>query len=80
MLRSFLHHYRKYDFMSPTTRSEAVELNDEQRLTMSMTVKEIEARLCAMLGVPIPSAGELVMENKASDRTPKPIPTLNPKR
>jgi hypothetical protein len=60
--------------MSPET-SQAVELGDEQRLAVSTTVKEIEARLCAMLGVPIPSAGELVMENKASDLSTKTFQT-----
>ena len=63
-ITSFLHHYKRYDFMAITYEGDPVSLNDEQALAVKTTVTEVEERLCAMMGVPIPSAGELIMENK----------------
>jgi len=63
-ITSFLHHYKRYDFMSTKYAGDPVNLNEEQELAVKTTVSEIEERLCAMMGVPIPSPGELIMENK----------------
>lgn len=63
-ITGFLQHYKRYDFMSTTQTGDPVSLTDEQALAIKTTVTEIEARMCAMMGVPLPSIGELIMENK----------------
>ena len=63
-ITSFLRHYKRYDFLSITHKGDPVSLNEEQALAVKTTVTEIEKRMCAMMGVPIPRAGELIMENK----------------
>ena len=63
-ITGFLQHYKRYDFMSPKYEGDPVSLNDEQALAVKTTVTEIEERMCAMMGVPLPSIGELIMENK----------------
>ena len=63
-ITSFLYHYKHYDFMASTYQGETASLNEEQALAVQTTVTDIEERMCAMMGVPIPSAGELIMENK----------------
>ena len=57
---SFLHHYTRYDFVAPWHRKEVPE-HDQ---AVQQTVAEIEERLAAMLGVPIPTKAERLMENK----------------
>ena len=63
-ITSFLYHYKQYDFMLSTYQGETASLNEEQALAVQTTVTDIEERMCAMMGVPIPSPGELIMENK----------------
>ena len=56
----FLHHYARYDFVLPSHEKEVSE-HDQ---AVQQTVAEIEERLAVMLGVPIPTQAERLMENK----------------
>jgi len=60
ILMGFLKHYERYDFMAITHEIQP----SEQDETVRQTVAEVEERLAVMLGVPVPTVAERVMEGK----------------
>jgi len=67
---SFLHHYARYDFVAPWHKKEVSE-NDQ---AVWKTVTEIEERLAVMLGVPIPTKAERLMESKRLEKIRQVLP------
>lgn len=62
-IMGFLHHYNRYDYMQVSFRT---ELNDTDVIIQSI-VSSMEERFAVMLGVPIPTQAERIIEGKRLD-------------